>query len=106
MKMVDVKRPKKKEANSVDRSVGIADEPYPWGLKLNFEEPEINKIKVLDAVKVGDQVKIQAVGKVTTISMESAEKGKRYHNVSVQLTSVAVDKDGGFDESFAEAAKK
>ena len=79
--MIDLKKPKKtKEERKKEMEVGYPDEDrYPWGTRLDFNKPEVDKIKALKSVTAGDKVNISAIGKVTRVQVTDAENGKARH---------------------------
>ncbi len=90
--MVSLKMTKKqsKAREKVMYSTGSSGESYPWGTRLDFEKPDIDKIKALQDVSAGDEVDIRAVGKVTEIRVTDAEKGRSRHTVEVQITKIGI----------------
>ena len=67
---------------------------YPWGLDINLEKEQINKLRLdLKKLKVGDEIPVDAVLKVRSLSESEGESGKS-QNLSLQMIKVAVKKKG------------
>lgn len=75
---------------------------YPWGTRVSFEKPEIDKIKALQGVNAGDKVVIQAVGKVVEVRVTDAEDGRAHHSVEIQLQKVHIGNQDEEDAAFNE----
>jgi hypothetical protein len=98
MKLVDMKRPKKnkKELNE-EATIGYAGESerYPYGLKLCFEDEEIEKLDVLKDVKAEQAVKFDGIGKITLVeAVDAAENSgrRKRRRVEIQVEKIAVMK--------------
>ena len=67
---------------------------YPWGLDINLEKEQIDKLGLdLKKLKVGDELPIDAVLKVRSLSESDGESGKS-QNLSLQMIKVSVKKKG------------
>lgn len=99
MNMTDMKIPKKTKKEmeeSMRPSVGYEDQDrYPYGLCLNFGKEEVEKIKSLQGLNAGDQVKVEGMGYVKEVSISESGDGKgkekTRHRVEIQITSVGVE---------------
>lgn len=103
--MIDLKRTKAqiKKENS-PRAIGGDYEQYPWGTRLRFNKPEIDKFDVLKKSAAGEQVSIRAVGKIVEVSTSASEKGRAHHSVEIQITRIEItgkEKDMPEDEKDA-----
>ena len=86
MKMVSTKLPKRKPENAP--VLGAVDEPrYPYGLELRLED-EVLKRLGMPLPKVGTQMKIQAVGSVTSVR---ENKDRRHEKRSVEIQIEMID---------------
>jgi len=94
MKLVDLKLPKKTRKQLEKEMAAEAPEPmdeqYPWGVQLRFDKREIEKIEGLQNINAGTAVNIQAIGKVTEVRTTDAEKGRKRHNVEIQIQKIAI----------------
>lgn len=106
--MINLKKTKeqlKKERKGMDHlAQPYSGDEYPWGSRLRFEKPEIDKLDALKKAQAGDQVKIVAVGKVIEVSTSSSENTNGRHSVEVQIQKIEVSgkaKDAPEDEKDA-----
>ena len=109
MKLVDMKRPKKSRkelrAETMPENLG-EQERYPWGLRLSFGKDEIEKITSLQKISAGAQVKITAMGKVLEVRIADVEKGRKRHNVEIQIQKIGImDKSKTAEDYFEEGLK-
>ena len=109
MKMVDLKRPKKTKKQMEKESVplnGPDEDLYPWGLRLNFDKAEIDKIPALKGIPAGGQVKVTAIGKVVEVSITDRTNNNKRHRVEIQLHKVGIEDQSKTKEAIFEEAIK
>uniref|UniRef100_A0A6H1ZZ41 Putative capsid protein n=1 Tax=viral metagenome TaxID=1070528 RepID=A0A6H1ZZ41_9ZZZZ len=102
--MINLKRTKKdikKSTAGVPESSEYTEE-YPWGTRLSFQKPELDKIKNLKSAKIGDMVNISCIGQVVEVSMREMVKGDDDHRVEIQIQKISMDTESeemkGFNE--------
>jgi hypothetical protein len=95
--MIDLKIAKKKKNKEV--AIASDESGYPYGTRLRFETEEVKKIKSLKSANVGQSVKIEAVGKVVSVSISKSEDDK-YHSVEIQIEKIDLDMPGDEEDSF------
>lgn len=110
MKLVDMKIPKKtkaqRKAEMSPSTIGGDQEQYPWGLRLNFNSKEIEKLPALKKAVAGARVKIAAIAKVIEVRITDAEKGRKRHNIELQIQKIGFeDRSKTKEQIFDEAIK-
>ena len=65
--MINLKQPKQNKKSDSAEPVAY-HEDYPYGTQLSFDEPIINKIKVLEEIGSGTKVKIDALAFISEVS--------------------------------------
>lgn len=89
--MVDMKR----EASDMEAgpSAMPADEgQYPYGLCINLDKDELDKLGITTLPTVGTEVHISAVGKVTRVSQSASESGAGVDektSIAIQITMMS-----------------
>lgn len=86
MALVDLKLSKadqKEEAAGVE----VSAPEYPYGLSLNIDKDELDKLGVVDLPEVGDEFHVVAVGKVTAVHASAGSNGKSA-GMNLQITSM------------------
>lgn len=100
MKLVNMRRSESKAkelAKGGPTTEAVAQERYPWGLRLTFDKQEIAKLDVLKNIKAGTMIAFAGVGKVTEVHVSEMIDDKQSHrNVTAQIQQIAVinDTDG------------
>lgn len=91
--LIDVKLAKKtKEELKTECGPSIADqEKWPYGLRMNFEKEQIDKIPSLANLQVGDKVTVQGEGSVIEVRVSERQGEKDRHNIEIQIEKVAVE---------------
>jgi len=93
--LIDVKlKQKTKEEMKKEGMVmpSTADqEQWPYGLQLDFQKEQVDKMPSLKSLNVGDKVLIQAEASVIEVRMSERQRGEDRHNVELQIEKVAVD---------------
>jgi hypothetical protein len=82
MKLTDMKRSKQRMA---EQAASPDDNPYPYGLCLHLDSPELDKLGMKTLPDVGDEYEIRAIGKVTAISSNESKENAN-SSVSLQIT--------------------
>ena len=106
MTLIDLKIPKKtqkemKEPTSIDSEY----DQYPYGMRLDFNKSEIDNIKILQTIQAGAMVEIKAKAKITSVRTDDTEKGRKRHNVEIQIHKIDIT-NTKFEEDEKEAAFK
>lgn len=70
---------------------------YPWGLRIVFEDRELDKLGLDADCEVGDEVEIRAVARVTSVSRNEVG-GEEKRRVELQITDIAVEGDDDDDD--------
>lgn len=87
--MISLKRRKTKTAESI--GVPSSAEDYPWGTRLRFDSPEIEKIGgVLGKAVAGDEVRISAVGKIIEVRVQADGAKSKHQSVEIQITKISI----------------
>jgi hypothetical protein len=94
MKLVDIAytaAERKEEAKDMQpTALGKYKGPeYPYGLCLTLNEETLAKLGIDELPKVGEELKVQAVAKVTSVSMRSDDKDEDERRVELQITKLA-----------------
>ena len=107
MALIDLKIPKKtqKEMEKGAMPIDSEHDQNPYGARLNFNKPEVDKIKILKTIQAGAIVEIKAKAKVTSIRTDDTEKGRKRHNVEIQIHKIDIT-NTKFEEDEKEAAFK
>lgn len=98
MDLIDMKHsPKEREEESEEAKAQGGPE-YPWSLRITLGEDELEKLGLRENPKSGTRFKIEAEGYVCSERQESSNDYGDSRSVTFQLTSVAVEPDGGEEE--------
>jgi hypothetical protein len=90
--MIDMKNKKRSKKELEAECMPICEQDqYPYGLQINFETEQYDKLSSLDTLKPGDIVNIVAVGSVTRQSMDEKQNGKDHKSCTIQIEQIAVD---------------
>ena len=94
-KLVSMKRSAKDKRKDMGEPSGIeAVAPdYPWGLCLNLQADELEKLGIKDLPKVGEEMTVTAKVKVTRVSQSASAspRGESEHrNVELQVTDLGI----------------
>jgi hypothetical protein len=104
MKLVSMKRPKQsKTAMKSEMSVGYEQEKYPYGLKINLEDKEVDKLPSVKKLTVGDKVMVHGQGHIVSVRKDENQSGNDHHRIEIQIEDIAVEptkkkKDMSMDE--------
>ena len=91
MKLISMKLPKKTKAElKTEMAPSLDREEYPWGLQLDFNKEQIEKLASLQGVQVGTMMNIDALGKVTRVEITDREKDRTRHTVQIQIQKIAL----------------
>jgi len=107
MALVDLKIPKKTQKEIVKGAMPTESDGdrYPYGARLHFDKSEVDKIKILQTIQAGAMVEIKAKAKVTSVRTDDTEKGRKRHNVEIQIHKIDIT-NTKFEEANKEAAFK
>jgi hypothetical protein len=106
--MIDLKNTKKQK-KEINEAPSSEESRYPWGTRLRFEKPQLDKMDVLKKADAGDKVKITAIGKVIEVSSSASENGRDHQSVEIQIQKIEIEgaaKDMASDEKDAFNAKE
>jgi hypothetical protein len=95
MKMVNMKM-SRKETEKTAPPAGVATEgpEYPYGLCLNLEREQIDKLG-LGTPKAGSKMMLHAAVEVKSVTVTDEKGGKGYKSLSLQITDLALEAIGG-----------
>jgi len=90
--------PKKDEKTTDCCAPGCCDdqEKYPWGLRLNLGDEELQKLGITDLPKVGTVIAMQCQVKVTGVRSNESQDGEN-RNLELQVTDCGMDMGKGVD---------
>lgn len=92
--MIDMKVAKKDAEKETVEVVEHEEPKYPWGLQLNMNNDELEKLGLMDSkIEVGDEMRIEAVCKVMSVSEdETLNEGVR-KNIRYQIIKMEVENE-------------
>lgn len=91
--LVDMKRSASDMESDTACAPGKPD-PYPYGLCLNVDKDELDKLGITSLPEVGEEYQVMAVAKVTRVNASAAEGQDDQMGVSLQITSMALESTG------------
>jgi hypothetical protein len=105
VKLVDMKS----EPGSAD-GMAMALSPYPYGLRLNLSQEQLEALGYDELPPAGTEVRIEALGCVTRASSEDpdADGDIDYLCVEIQITEMGLEEEGesaGEDEDEDRAGR-
>jgi hypothetical protein len=103
MKMIDMKISEKDRPKPIEAPSQPAMEEYPYGLRLNFDNSDCEKIPELKKLKVGEKVSIQAIAEV--METKNNNDPPKFH-VQLQIKKIACDSENSYDEAWKESSKE
>lgn len=90
MKMVNMKMSPADMAEDSVPSTG--SEPFPYGLCLNLDTDELDKLGIKDLPEVGAEFYVCAIAKVTRVSASASEgQDGEQRGISLQITDLSLD---------------
>ena len=90
-KLVSMKIDKKAREKMAEPSTLLSDAPiYPYGLQLRLDEEALDKLGEDHLPEVGGTVMVLAKAKVTSVSSNESDSGKR-RNVELQITDLCLE---------------
>jgi hypothetical protein len=91
--LIDMKLPKRTKDEIKKGMMPTMDDQdqWPYGLKLDFEKEQVDKMPSLKNLNVGDKVSIQCQGSVIEVRMSERQGGGDMHNVCIQIEKVGVE---------------
>lgn len=72
-----------------DSPVGCGEPDYPWGLRINLDENQIEALGLKALPAVGGPVGVEAVAMVISVSEEQRD-GKAIRRMELQITDLAI----------------
>lgn len=63
---------------------------YPYGLVINLEADEIKKLGMKELPKIGTEIPISAVVKVTRVTQSAVEGADEESSISMQITELGL----------------
>ena len=96
MDLVDIAyTPKERKEEAAEMASGKYKGPeYPYGLSITLNEETLAKVGIEELPRVGDEMRIEAVAKVTSVSMRSDKSDEDERCVSLQITELACEEEG------------
>jgi len=92
--LVSMKRPRRKDGTAELAMPGSPNEPYyGYGLTVRLENFELDALK-MKLPNVGEELELEATVKVTRVSESSSVQNKGDRNVELQITKMALGKNG------------
>ena len=93
MNLVDIKLPKKTKEELKKEGMPSTDdqEQWPYGLRLDFEKEQVDKMASLKNLNIGDKVLVQGEGSVVEVRMSERQGGEDRHSVCIQIEKVSVE---------------
>jgi len=92
MKLIDMKLPKKELQKNAEVPVASEDiERYPYGLRINLEKEQVDKLRGLIGLQAGDPVIVEGKGYIKEVRISDTQDGRKRHNVEIQLTAIGID---------------
>lgn len=90
-KMVSMKRAEHDKGDMMTNAPVEAMAPdYPYGLCLHLERDEIKKLGMNDLPKVGTEMPIHAMVKVTRVSQSAVEGSNEESSIDLQITDLGI----------------
>ncbi len=96
MKLVDIAyTPKERKEEAAEMTPGKYKGPeYPYGLSITLNEETLAKLGIEELPRVGDEMRVEAMAKVTSVSMRSDKSDEDERCVGLQITELACEPDG------------
>ncbi len=93
MKMIDMKLKKKgkSELKTSEAPISTSQEEYPYGLRLRLDSEQLEKMPHLKKMEVKDEIQVQGMGRVVSVSMNKSMDGKEQYNVEIQIEKLSCD---------------
>ena len=107
MKLVDMKltkSEKKKDGPMCSSEYKAPD--YPYGLRLNLDDAQLEKLGIKSLPKVGSTLTITSKATVISARSNSSERGRNERSIELELRQIGVDTDGGSAEDAVKDALK
>lgn len=80
-------------------------ERYPYGLRINLGQDEIEKLKISKLPSVGDPFTIEAVGYVCDVSQSETEGNGKRSSLCIQITDMELDEGVEPDDDEQQESK-
>ncbi len=105
--MIDMKVDKKTAEKETPEAMEKVEAMYPNGLQLRMDNDELEKLGIdVNKVEIGEEVHIEAVAKITSISKYETENVGSMNGVSYQITEIEIRTDTGEDKQAKGIYKK
>ncbi len=105
MALVNMKR-SKQEIKEQSKPVGVGVNEYPYGLQLNLDDDEIDKLPGTETLQVDDYVVIKAIGKVTRVASNDISGGDKRRDLGIQIEKLDISLRDDEEAAFKEANKE
>jgi len=87
MDLIDVAyTAKERKEEKAEMNVSSKAPEYPWGLSLTLNEETLAKLGMEKLPRVGEELYVWAVAKVTSVAMRSDQHDDEDRSVSLQIT--------------------
>lgn len=80
---------KERARKTQERMDGDTGPDYPYGLSVRLDESSLQKLKVKELPKAGEEIEIHGTAKVRAVRMESRDGGDADRSVELQITHLA-----------------
>ena len=88
MQMINMKLPKKSKK---EMELEENQERYSYGLRLRFDNEEVDKLDMLSDLKVGDKVTIQATGSVIEYGESKTQGKEKSRSCEIQIENIGIE---------------
>ena len=90
-KLVSMKRSEKDKGDGMENAPVEAIAPdYPYGLCIHLDRDELKKVGMKELPKVGTEMPITAVAKVTRVSQSAVEGADEEASIDLQITDLGL----------------
>ncbi len=88
MPLISMARTQKER--KLDKAQPVGESPkFPYGLSISLDDESLDKLGIKNLPKVGDFVRLDAVGRIESIS-QSSHTNSTNRSVSIQIEKLAV----------------
>ena len=104
MKMVSMKlKPRKKEDQDKVEAYCDEQDKYPWGLRLNLCNEQLDALGMKDLPKVGSNLTITCAVDVVEARASERQGGEEQRSVELQVTAIGLDEGKKVDTDKVES---
>jgi hypothetical protein len=104
--MVDMAYTEQEKQEAADSGCALSPEfqpKYPYGLCISMDEQSMDKIGLdLDGVNIGDMLHLHCLARLTSMSMNESDSGRK-GRIELQITHISAEDED--DENEEEEAK-